>query len=227
MAAPEPDPRTASEAAARRLRADIVAGALAPATPLRLRALTARYRIGATPLREALSRLAAEGVVVAEGQRGFAVPPVTRAHLLDITRSRQLVEPQALRLALAHGDAAWEDELVASFHLLKRELERRVAASEAWLDAYEAKHHRFHRALIAACPLLAVKAFCDALYEQKTRYRRVLKSAGLLTERAVAVHEELLALALARDAERAAAALERHIGSTAEAVLRLLEAGGT
>ena len=157
MAEPTGDPATATEAAARLLRADILAGILPPATPLRLRMLADRYSIGATPLREALSRLAAQGVVVSEGQRGFSVPPVTRAHLIDITQSRQLVEPEALRLAMQHGDAAWEDEIVASFHLLKRELERRVSASEA---------------------------FCDALYEQKTRYRRVLKSVGLLAGRA-------------------------------------------
>lgn len=224
MPEPRGDPATATEAAARLLRADILAGILPPATPLRLRMLADRYNIGATPLREALSRLAAQGVVVAEGQRGFSVPPVTRAHLLDITQSRQLVEPEALRLAMQHGDAAWEDEIVASFHLLKRELERRVSSSEAWLDAYEAKHHRFHRALIAACPLVAVKAFCDALYEQKTRYRRVLKSVGLLAGRAVEVHEELMQLTLARDADRAPAALAQHIGTTAEAALKVFDA---
>lgn len=226
MAGTSGDPVTATEAAARRLRADILAGALPPATPLRLRMLADRYNIGATPLREALSRLAAQGVVVSEGQRGFSVPPVTRAHLLDITRSRQLVEPEALRLAMQHGDAGWEDGIVAGFHLLKREMERRVSTDDAWLDAYEAKHHRFHRALIAACPLLAVKDFCDALYEQKTRYRRVLKQAGLLSDRSIEVHEELMHLALARDAARAPAALAQHIGITAEAVLRLLDAEG-
>jgi DNA-binding GntR family transcriptional regulator len=216
---------TATEAAARLLRADILAGVLPPATPLRLRMLADRYNIGATPLREALSRLAAQGVVVSEGQRGFSVPPVTRAHLTDITASRQLVEPEALRLAMRHGDAAWEDEIVASFYLLKRELERRISSDEAWLDAYEAKHHRFHRALIAACPLDAVKGFCDALYEQKTRYRRVLKQAGMFSDGAVAAHEELMRLTLARDAAQATAALAQHIGTTAEAVLRVLEGG--
>jgi GntR family carbon starvation induced transcriptional regulator len=227
---PEPVPDTAStatvtEAAMLRLRADILAGALPPATPLRLRALTERYGIGATPLREALSRLAAEGVVVSEGQRGFSVPPVTRAHLLDITRSRQVVEPQALRLAMRQGGSAWEDEIVTGFHLLKRELERRVPSSEAWLDAYEAKHHRFHRALIAACPLQAIKGFCDALYEQTTRYRRVLLGAGMLGGAAVEAHQELMELTLSRAEDAAATALERHIGITTEAVLRALEGG--
>jgi GntR family carbon starvation induced transcriptional regulator len=72
------------------------------------------------------SRLAAEGLVVLEGQKGFSVPPVTRAHLHDITRSRQLVEPEALRLAMQ----AWRRGLggrasSASLSLMRREIERR------------------------------------------------------------------------------------------------------
>jgi DNA-binding GntR family transcriptional regulator len=213
---------TAAEAAARRLRQDIVAGDLAPAAKLRLRDLVERYGIGATPLREALSRLAAEGFVHGEGQKGFSVPPVTRAHLLDITRTRQMLEPEALRLAMEAGDAGWEDEIVAALSLLKREIERRDPASAAWQDSYEAKHHRFHRALVAACPLRALAGFCDELYVQMTRYRRVMKTVLIDWHRAVAVHEELAALTLARDAPRAMAAIRHHIGTTADAVLPLL-----
>ena len=170
---------TATEAATARLREQIVAGALPPEARLRLRDLVPRYGFGATPLREALSRLAAEGFVVFEGQKGFSVPPVTRAHLLDITRSRQFMEPEALRLAMEAGDAAWEDEIVASLSLLGREVERRTA-DVAWLDIYETKHHRFHRALVAACPLTSLRGFCDELYMQTTRYRRLMKAVALL-----------------------------------------------
>ncbi|WP_160122258.1 GntR family transcriptional regulator [Rhodovarius lipocyclicus] len=210
---------TLTETALNRLRGAILGGALAPEEKLRLRALSERFGIGATPLREALSRLAAEGLVLSEGQRGFSVPPITREHLLDITRSRQITEAEALRQAMALGDAAWEDEIVASFHLLKRQLERREA-TEAWLDAYEARHHRFHRALIAACPLNALKGFCEALYGQTTRYRRVLTGAGLLT-RSVDAHHVLMEKVLAR-APDAPAELAAHIGTTAEAVLAVL-----
>jgi DNA-binding GntR family transcriptional regulator len=142
---------TLAEAAARRLRHDIVAGSLQPEARLRLRDLAAKYGLGATPLREALARLAAEGLVVLEGQKGFSVPPITRAHLHDITRSRQIVEPEALRLALQAGDAEWEDGIVTALSLLRHEIGRRDPASEDWLDRYEARHHRFHAALISTC----------------------------------------------------------------------------
>ena len=216
-------PNTLTEAAHARLRGAILGGTLAPDEKLRLKALSERFGIGATPLREALSRLAAEGLVVAEGQRGFSVPPITRENLLDITRTRQFMEAEALRQAMALGDAAWEDEIVASFHLLKRQLERRED-SEPWLDTYEVKHQRFHRALIAACPLNALKGFCEALYGQTMRYRRVLTGAGLLT-RSVDAHHVLMEKVLARTPD-APEELAAHIGTTAEAVLAVLEAGG-
>lgn len=216
----ETEPATAVEAATQRLREEIVAGALVPAARLRLRDLTARFGYGATPLREALSRLAAEGFVVFEGQKGFSVPPVTRAHLLDITRSRQIVEPEALRLAMEHGDAAWEDEIVSSLSLMRREVERRRPDS-GWLDLYEAKHHRFHRALIAACPLVALRAFCDELYMQTTRYRRLMKSAMEDWPRSSAAHQVLGDAVLARD-PAALQGLRDHIGTTATRVLAML-----
>lgn len=212
---------TLAESATRRLRQDILGGGLPPASRLRLRDLSARYGLGATPLREALARLAAEGFVHLEGQKGFSVPPVTRAHLLDVTRSRQIVEPQALRLAMEGGGPGWEDEIVASLSLLRHEIGRRDAASDAWVDAYEARHHRFHRALVAACPLPSLLRFCDDLYLQKTRYRRLLETAHQDWPRVLAVHEALAETVLARDAE-APALLAAHIGATAEIVLALL-----
>ncbi len=213
---------TAAEAVAHRLRQDIVAGDLAPAARLRLKDLVERYGIGTTPLREALFRLVAEGFVNGEGQKGFSVPPVTRAHLLDITRTRQMMEPEALRLAIQAGDAAWEDEIVTSLSLLKREIERRDPANPAWQDSYEAKHHRFHRALIAACPLRSLAGFCDELYVQMTRYRRVMKTVLVDWTRAAPVHEELADLALARREDAAMAAIRHHIGTTADHVLPAL-----
>ena len=215
---------TLADAAATRLRGEILSGGLAPAERLRLRALSARFGIGATPLREALSRLAAEGFVVAEGQRGFSVPPVTRAHLADITASRQIAEIEALRLAMRHGDTAWEDGITTTLALLRAEMRRRKP-TVTWQDAYEAKHHAFHRALIAACPWPSLLAFCDEMYMQKTRYRRLLKAATQNWAGMLRAHEELARLVLARQSAPATAALRRHIGTTADAVLGMLGEG--
>ena len=213
---------TTASAAAALLQRDIVSGALAPSARLKMRELEDRYGLGATPLREALVHLAARGLVTAEGQKGFRVPAVDREDLLDVTRSREIVEAEALRLAMEHGQTAWEDEIVSSFHLLKRELEQQDVTSERWLDRYEERHHRFHRALIAACPLSSLRDFCDDLYVRKTRYRRVLRSFGRGGNAGIASHEALMMLVLARDAPAAVPAIKSHISATADAALSLL-----
>ena len=213
---------TVSQTAVAYLTRDILSGVLPPSRKLKVHDLSAHYEIGPTPLREALSQLAARGLVVQQGQRGFHVPPVTREHLLDVTHTRQVIEAEAFRLAIEHGDRAWEDDVSAALLILLRAAERHEP-TEAWLDTYEERHHRFHRTLIAACPFATLRRLCDELYAQKTRYRRFLKSLGKPLDDTVAMHRRLAGCALARDAATGMAEIAAHIGSTAASLLSILD----
>lgn len=217
---------TATEVALRLLRRDIVSGALEPDSKLKLRVLKERYGIGGSPMREALARLTAHGLVQQQSQRGFRVPPLSAAELADLTRSRQLVEVEALKLAMAHGDAAWEDEIVTSFHLLERVFLRIRGGKLPEVEEFETRHRRFHSALIAACPLRAVVGFCDRLYLQGTRYRVLLRRYAFTPESMIEEHRILMRLALERKRTEAAKALETHLGLTTDLLLSDL-AGGT
>jgi GntR family carbon starvation induced transcriptional regulator len=210
---------TASEAALRLLRRDIVSGALAPDSKLKLRVLKERYGIGGSPMREALAQLAAQGLVHQSSQKGFRVPPLSAAHLLDITRSRQLVEVEAVKLAIAHGGADWEDEIVTSYHLLERLYHRLRGAERPDTHEFETRHQRFHRALIAACPLGSVREFCDQLYTQATRYRLLLRRYGFTREAVLAEHRILMQAVLGRNKAKAGKALNAHIAITADVLL--------
>lgn len=210
---------TAAEVAIRLLRRDIVSGALEPDSKLKLRVLKERYGIGGSPMREALAQLAAQGLVHQLSQKGFRVPPLSAAHLLDITRSRQVVEAEALKLSIDHGDAAWEDEIVASYHLLERLYLRLRGAERPDVQAFEIRHQRFHRSLIAACQLSSLKEFCDHLYVQATRYRLLLRRYNFTREVVVAEHRILMRAVLSRNKSEAAKALKAHIGITADILL--------
>jgi GntR family transcriptional regulator, carbon starvation induced regulator len=212
---------TDADAALVRLKLDIMRGDFAPDERLRVRVLMRKYGIGASPMREALARLAGAGFVRLEGQKGFRVTPVGRADLLDITRSRQIVEPEAFVRAIEAADEMWEAELLKAFHLLRRELARRVDASKEWLDRFEARHHAFHRALIAPCPLRYLRDFCDDLYLRGERYRRTLMGYSFDTRDVAAEHENLMEAALSRNAKRARKELIAHIALTAD-LLELL-----
>src|SRR3974390_3667965 len=97
IAADLPGARSLTTRAFERLREDILLGRLAPSERLRIQALSERYGIGATAIREALSRLTTDGLVQAEDQRGFTVTSVSPEELLDLTRTRIQVEQMALR----------------------------------------------------------------------------------------------------------------------------------
>src|SRR5947208_17059732 len=105
---PVSEAATLTERAAMLVEQDILAGYLAPGSRLGIVDLVQRYEIGATPLREGLSRLMSRGLIVGIGQRGFRVAEVSREDLADIPCMRTAVEIEAVRLAILHGDRAWE-----------------------------------------------------------------------------------------------------------------------
>src|SRR5881394_628795 len=121
---PVTEAATLSERAAALVEQDILAGHLAPGSRLGIVDLVQRYEIGATPLREGLSRLVSRGLIVGIGQRGFRVADVSREDLLDITLMRTAVEIEAVRLSITHGDDAWEAGILSALHQMRRHIER-------------------------------------------------------------------------------------------------------
>ena len=92
---------TLSDRAHLAIRKDIVSGNLAPGTRLRIAKLSKDYDIGASPLREALSKLSSEFLVNFEAQRGFSVAPVSAQDLRDISQIRCDLESEAVARAIA------------------------------------------------------------------------------------------------------------------------------
>src|SRR5471032_289188 len=110
---------TQAEEAFDRLRHDILAVKFRPGERMHVVRLRTAYGLGATPLREALSKLSSLELVTAEGQRGFRVAPVSIANLLDITKTRAWIESIALRASIVAGDRHWESQILAAAHRLK------------------------------------------------------------------------------------------------------------
>jgi len=133
-----------------RIRADIIAGKLAPNTRLRIALLRTAYGIGATPLREALSRLVSERLVVSMDRRGFAVAPISLKELRDLTDLRKLLEKEALRQSLKNGDEQWEADVVSAVYKLGRLHERIQGGDLSAIDGWELLNQEFHEALVSA-----------------------------------------------------------------------------
>lgn len=202
------------------LRGDLLAGVHAPGSKLAIEALCEHYATGQTPLREALNRLTADGLVQRREQRGFAVAEVSAADLAEITKTRCWLEEIALRESMAARSTAWEEALVLAHHRLARTprslREDRFDDNPAW----EPLHRAFHRALIAGCGSRWLLVFCDQLADQHHRYRRLSASRAFVGKRPVkGEHQALFEAALAGDADKAAALLRAHFERTAKVLL--------
>ena len=214
------DAASLSELAYTLLRRDILEGRLAGGERLKMQSLRQRYELGATPLREALSRLSSEGLAVLEQQRGFRVAPIGLADLEDLSDMRLMLEVEAMRRAVARGDDHWEGAIVSAFHKLGR-LEAQAAQGVVPdPDVWEARNREFHDALVAAAGSPWLLRTRGLLYDLHERYRRLSRArfgAGSRWD----VHEEHRAIMQAvidRDADGAAVLLQEHIGKTVDVI---------
>jgi GntR family transcriptional regulator, carbon starvation induced regulator len=200
------------------LRSDILHNRLDPGSRLRFRDLRDRYQSGLSPLREALMRLAAEGLVLLEDHKGFRVAPVSREEMVDIANTLLELEAIAIRMAAEKGDDRWEAEIVARFHELSK---RQMFAGDGTLDPeWEARNVAFHEALYAACGSPSLKLVCHVLYERHSRYRRLRTKKGGKPDRDVLKeHEALMQATIRRDSGTAVALLRKHRSATLDDVL--------
>ncbi len=217
----EPSGTSLTQTAYERLRADLLTCRLRPGERLRINALCDTLGFNLSAVREALARLTAEGLVIAEPQRGFSVAPISEAELQDLAQVRLEIEERCVRRAVAVGDAAWEERLVAAHHRVARTPERvehdPARLSDTWAEA----NHFFHRALVGGCDSPWLLRLWDLLFAQGERYRR-LSVPLARSERDIAQeHRDIMAAALARDADRTMRLLTVHLEHTNRIVLAI------
>lgn len=204
-----------------KIKHDIIFGELAPGVKLKLDALKNRYSASVSTLRETLNRLASDGFVLAEEQRGFFVTPVSRDDLIEITNLRCLLECNALEASVTNGDADWEGNLVAAHHKLHLMEKKMLAGDESEKETWKRYDWEFHLALIQACNSKNLLSLHSTIYDKYLRYQMlVLTYRG---EEAVLEHRAMFDAALARDAKLAVQHLEKHIRNGLNHTLAAME----
>ena len=205
------------------LRMAILRCEFAPGARLRVEALSQRYAISSSPVREALARLAGQGLVHALENRGFRVAPLTIDGLTDLTRVRLIIEREALREAMRHGDDAWQAEVVAAGHVLAL-AEQRVGTQPVALDdEWSARHRAFHLALYAGARSPALQAVVGDLFDAAERYRRFSALHRKPARNKISEHQALMAATLARKSKQATDLLREHIMKTTRNVAAVLD----
>ena len=192
-----------------RIKRDVIFGDLAPGTKLKLDGLRQRYSASMSTLRETLNRLASEGFVDAQDQRGFFVTPVSREDLTEIADLRVLLECHALRLSVEYGDTDWEGNLVAAHHKLHLMEQKMSSGDDSQKEDWKRYDWEFHNALIQACGSRNLLSLHAVLYDKYLRYQMlVLTYRG---QEAVKEHRNMFEAALDRNVDRAAQILKIHI----------------
>jgi DNA-binding GntR family transcriptional regulator len=197
------------DSAYREIRKDIIFGYLAPGERLRLEALKKRYEVSITTLREILNRLTSDGLVVAEGQKGFEVAPVSDEDMRELGDLRVLLESHALEKSFAAGDMEWEAAVVGAYHKLQAMEARMLAGDFSVREMWKRYDWEFHHALSSACGSRALIASFGAVFDKYLRYQFLtLEFRGAP---AAQQHRELRDAALERDAEKAKRVLHAHV----------------
>ena len=196
------------------LRADILSGKLTPGKKLKIEELRASVGTGASPIREALSRLTSDGLVDRLDQRGFRVAEISLDEFDDLLKARCWLEERALRESIAHGKAKWEEELVLSFYRLSR-VPRSVGESTFAANAeWENLHKDFHLALLSACGSPILIRYCEQLYDQNIRYRNIAGTVAYPTRNVMNEHQDVMNATVDRNADLAVDTLLSHYTNT-------------
>lgn len=205
------------------MRANIMCGAWPPDSRLRLDTLRKQFKVSYSPLREALSRLGAQGLVCIVDQRGYRVAPVSAPSLKHVIALRLDLESMALREAIARNNSSWLLRLVESHDILNAlSIDARTNDAENW----EERHRQFHFALLQGCNMPLLMQFIAILHDQSDRYRRLFLRTHAHDRDVPGEHAAVLQATLAREADLAVVLLQQHIKRTGANVLAALDSTG-
>jgi len=188
-----------------RLREQILSGALEPGAELTEVALSEQLGVSRGPIREALGRLASQGLVTVRPRRGAVVRSLSKEEFIELYQVREALEMMAVKLAVPRLSAEDIEGLQGLIETMARHAERDEVAE--FFDANMA----FHGRLLEASGNGKLLELYGQLLGQLGRYRlRSLTLRGNL-QRSVAEHAAILRAAKRGDAERAAQLMSEHI----------------
>lgn len=214
-------PRTRVTEVHSEIRDAILGGTLTPGERLSPGAIAQDSGVSLGVVREALTRLAEQGLVVARPRQGFQVIDLSREDLLDLTATRLDIETLAARRAVEKGGVEWRAQLVAAHYKLEHTPQFAEGSpprtlTEEWARA----HQEFHHLLLAGCGSKRLLDIAEGLRTAAEVYRRWSTPLAGTAKRDIAgEHRAILEAVQAGDAELAAKSLAAHISHTTDVLI--------
>jgi GntR family transcriptional regulator, carbon starvation induced regulator len=207
-------PPSRTDWAIERIRRAILFGDARPGDRLVSSAWSVRLGISQTPLREAFQRLAAEGFVDYDPQRGARVAPLTLTDACEIYDLRLQLEPGAVESSVAEGDDRWLRDLTEAFV----RVDEFYAASESIEAGAVEAHRTFHRVLRSRCVSVWLLRITDMLADHSTRMQFASISARGGRPAAREEHRRIYEAARTRDAALTSRLTAAHLQRTLDAL---------
>ena len=195
---------------------EIQSGILAPGTALGEVEQAERLGVSRTPLREALRRLTADGLVVQLSPRMTVVTAIDRENILALFEVRRALEESAAALAAERGDTVEFAKLAEEFSGVELD-------PESGFDAYYALIRRFDQAMDDAVDNEYLNAALRTVRTHLVRVRRMARARPERLAQSVAEHRLIAEAISRRNSELAAHATHIHLHNALSSILRLLE----
>jgi DNA-binding GntR family transcriptional regulator len=201
------------------IRQDILAARLAPGEHLKVSPLCERFGASLSVVREALTRLAEQGLVGFEPQAGFSVVALDRGELIDLTDVRVQVECLAVTWSIQRAGLPWETGGVSALYVLGRTPQHVPGNSGEMSEEWASAHAAFHTALAIGCGSPVLMEIRAGLYDKSELYRHWAQPVVREGRDVHAEHAAIADAALRHDIAEATRLLERHLRLTTEILL--------
>lgn len=184
------------------IRAALISCRLAPSSRLNIAQLQREIGVSQAAVREALSRLTAEGLATIERNSGFRAAPISAQGYRELADACIPIEEQLLRSSIAKGDYKWEGALLSSYHIASRVLAEAVSGTSS-MGAYVEHREQFHRHLFSACDNQWLLWAWSLLYAQQLRFRHTFADLARFERSLHNDYRQFLDVVIERDVEQA------------------------
>lgn len=200
---------------------NIINGTFAPGQKLKIKDLKKMLNVGQSPIREALSRLVATGLVEMHDNKGFRVSGLSEDDIRDIYITFLELDLLALNKAIKLGDDAWEASVVGALHQLALiETKKEVVPYSVWAE----RNYAFHLALISGCKSPLLLQLRAEVYRRFERYGRIAFNLSEMNlELNHEEHKKLAEAALKRDEKAMTKLMTHHTMGALEDVIGILK----
>jgi DNA-binding GntR family transcriptional regulator len=195
-----------------RLRREIVSLERRPGSPLVEKAITLSYGVSRTPVREALLRLANEGLVDIFPQAGTFVSRIPQRALAETIVIRMALEEKAARLA---AECATRSQVMSVQAIIEQ---LRESASSGDREAFHQADERYHAALAEMAGYPGIWVLVQQVKVQVDRYRRLTLPQEGRMQRVIEEHQAILDALAAHDGDGAAALMNAHLSALLSSV---------